>query len=174
MHLEVDLETVDTEPTSGIISIGAIGFDNDGIHLDKIFYKRTKPLKTDSFSFDTFLFWLDQSEEARSEFTKARKEDFLPISTALQEFSYFFKSNNFKTIWAHPAKFDIVILETMYQKLDMHIPWERNQVRDDLTILKLADIRIEKDSQSHNALVDATRQAEALIKAVKKLGVSLA
>lgn len=180
-NLMVDLESLDTKPTSAITSIGAVFFDENGI--GRTFYRRVNPQSCVdlglTISLDTIFWWMEQNEDARAELIKAYKEG-LSIQQALTKLSnfireefYFNKSTDINSlrIWGNGATFDNVILKNAYEACYMRTPWG---FRGDMcyrTIKNLyPDVPFKRSGTAHNALDDAISQAKHLIKIGEFMG----
>jgi hypothetical protein len=129
----VDLETLDTRPTSVILSIGAVLFDARGGQPSKRPYYRVLKLQSQlnrgrTVSESTLLWWADQSEAARAEvFRPAGRSH--PVE-ALQDLAAYLKPA--RRVWAQGP--DYVILTDMARQLGIKMPWAYNSVRDVRTI----------------------------------------
>ncbi len=163
----IDLETLDTEPTSTILTIGAQGFSlANGVMTDVTFYKR---LNIDSqadrtINDDTVNWWGKQSEAAQEE-ALGDGDDRVDIETALKELSKVCWKH--KEIWANGTTFDIVILENAFKQYGVPIPWKFWQVNDARTVYKLVPQVGRQSGNTHNALEDCVNQIELLFKATK-------
>jgi len=154
----IDLETMDTTPTSVILSIGVQMFDPVKGKLGPALYCRldrhTQPGRTSSE--DTMEWWSKQSAGARQEAFGG----IVPLPKALDALKGFLPDNCI--VWGNGPHFDISILEDAY---DVSPPWEYNAVKCMRTIVGLApELRkdIVRSGTHHKALDDATHQAKVV------------
>jgi oligoribonuclease (3'-5' exoribonuclease) len=136
MDLMVDLETLDTENTAALISIGAVVFDPETSFVDD----RTFHVNVDwdsatshgTFSESTINFWERQSEEAQAALFEPAQID---LKTAIQQFDDYVKSWKPKPrfIWGNSPRFDISILLHAYNAVGMekfpYLFWKEMDVR---------------------------------------------
>jgi exodeoxyribonuclease VIII len=123
----VDLETMGTDSTACIISIGAVRFrmglreDQDTIRDEsRSFYARLdtdeQRVKGRTVSPDTMAWWSEQSEEARAVFDEEPEG----VRDALDRFSQFCKGA--KRVWGNGNMFDNAILRSIYADYDRDYP----------------------------------------------------
>ncbi len=138
-HIMLDLETMDTKPTAAIAAIGAVAFDLTTGTLGKQFYQRvdieSSQQRGGTIGANTVKWWLRRSAEARSEVVA---DNAVSIEWALNEFSCFILRNNtLQTvdnsqwcirkgvrIWAQGTDFDLPIITTAMQRINMQVPWD--------------------------------------------------
>lgn len=168
MHLMIDLETLGTETRSVILSAGYCVFDpalydpkdpkailNSGhVFLDveaQLYLRRT-------VSWNTIEWWMGQSEEARSQFfDELRRYDPSELFVILEAL---FGQYSFEGVWAHGSTFDITMLQTLAEDLDVKVPWDFRIIRDTRTLFATADAGTpHKPTVKHNAMEDAIAQA---------------
>ncbi|MGC1062856.1 3'-5' exonuclease [Pantoea agglomerans] len=169
-NLMVDLETMGNGTYAPVVSIGAVFFDpasgetgdefQVNISLESSMRHRARP------DASTIMWWMGQSEEARSSLLENPTE----LSTALSRFNDFiFENTNskFVQVWGNGASFDCVILRSAYQMTGQNPPWNWWNDRDVRTIVELGkaigfdpkrDMPFE--GTRHNALADAIRQVK--------------
>ncbi len=164
-HLMIDLETMGSRPTSAIVAIGAVFFNESG--LGDRFYCTVdlESCMKSGLTVDggTIMWWLKQSEEAR----KALYDDPKPLERALLRFADFYASraNKNTRVWGNGADFDNAILSNAYQAAASHAPWPYWANGCYRTIKSLnPNIKHERKGTHHNALDDAIYQAEHLRK----------
>jgi len=171
----IDLETLDTIPSTTILTLGAVKFDpfnfsepHSELYIKFDIDEQDRLGRTTSES--TLNWWGTQpahiQEEAFSE------NDRVSVATALKEVTKFVL--NVDQVWVHGIGFDSVILEDIYRQTGTPIPWNFWQVRDSRTLFSLLDKDPRKDMQQdlHNALADAYFQAKGVQVAFNKLGLS--
>ena len=110
----IDIETVDTKPTAGILSIAAVPFEiwsGRTHHLP--FYNMLDIHKQiadgRTMSLDTMLWWNKQSEKARNEAFSGTK----PLHHSLADLRLFIKEKCTEDVrvWANSPSFDLAILK---------------------------------------------------------------
>lgn len=171
-HIMVDLETMGTENDAAIISIGAVEFGIDSISRE--FYRVVNLQSCMDIGLtvtpSTIQWWMDQSEEAKAVF----HEEPSSIGLALEEFAGWVDCGLYDKrelcVWGNGAVFDNVILATAYRVLDLKKPWTYKgdmcyrTARAAYPHIEAADW---DGNIPHNALHDATYQANHLIKIAK-------
>jgi DNA polymerase III epsilon subunit-like protein len=168
VKIMLDIETLGTQPTSAIVSIGAVRFGRDQIY--EKFYRRVD-LKSSVqngmvIDPDTIIWWLGQSEESRGEITN---KDRITLNQALMDFSRWIEplasEHGDVEIWGNGATFDNVIVSEAYRLCQMKKPWRFSGDRCYRTIKNLfPEILLERVGNHHNALDDAESQAVHLMK----------
>jgi hypothetical protein len=190
-HVMVDLETWGTGNMARIISIGAVLFDPlipfDGQDYES-FYCAIDPTLVDIGVIDakTIMYWMGETmDEARKAWLKDEKSN---LVEALYGFSEWMKWNKHRRLWSNGAVFDIVILRNTFEKVAMDVPWNFRDERCFRTIKNMANnvtwevprAKVKKGPDGvdivpirHNALADATWQANALLHIAHNLRFSL-
>ena len=170
-HAMIDLETLDTIPSSKIVAIGAVIFDPryGKISDDKFYVLVDHKLQTGdrTSSPDTVKWWKSQSPEVRKQLKGTTS-----LADALEDLS-FWLPNDCK-VWGNGATFDISILEDAYRQLNIDIPWKFWNVRDCRTVLDMYEsarggFNKKSGGTLHNALDDAYYQAQYITMMWKKL-----
>jgi len=170
MDIMIDLETLATTPDAAILSIGAVKFDpwSNNINFEN-FYCRVDidscnrlGLRTDN---STIEWWSKQSKEAQEEaFSPDGRIDIVDAMNQLYKFCW-----GSKHVWSHGAAFDIVILETIFRKLEKTTPWKYYEVRDTRTLFDLGIDPCQPKTLKHHALEDARNQAVGVQNIFKQL-----
>lgn len=170
----IDIETLDTENTAVIASIGAVVFDFNAVVYEE-FYKRVDVVscteKGMTISAETVEWWMKQTVEARKEIFVTTPRD--PIQKALEDLKSFLSkwTNKETTIWAKSPSFDLAILRNAYKRLNLEFPipfWMERDVRTLVNIFPYE--RADKvEVASHHALDDARIQVRACCTAYKRL-----
>ena len=177
-NIMLDLETWGTKPGSVITSIGAVVFNDDAIQKGEFesFYYRINPKScTDAglaIDPDTVLWWMKQSDKARSEFELSS----FHIEVALAHFSHFCLAGREgePVLWGNGATFDNALLRAAYEACGIVPPWSPFHDRCYRTAKSYRpDIKMARTGTHHNALDDARSQAEHLIRIHKAMGVSV-
>jgi hypothetical protein len=131
----------------------------------KTFYKRIdiescKVLDLD-IDKNTLKWWKEQSREARFEvFENKDRECIKDVLLSLTDFI-----KNCKNVWANSPNFDCVIIENVYKKLNLEIPWKFWNLRDTRTVYALANLGLKdfcSKNTAHNALEDCYSQIKCL------------
>ncbi len=158
----LDLETLGNAPGSVIVSIGAVKFGGGQI-LDT-FYRCIdaescvrQGLRMDT---STVLWWMKQGDEARAELNKPAED----LAKVLLAFSQWLDPNTPAEIWGNGATFDNVLLAEAYVACGMRRPWKYSNDRCYRTVKALhPHILLSRTGTHHNALDDATSQAQHLM-----------
>ncbi len=167
MDVMLDIETLDTAPTSSILSIGACVF-NDLAVTDERFYivvdrKSCRHLGlTESQS--TIEWWERQGEKAQRVFS----DNNTSILEALSEFSKWLGSLGeiwSIKMWGNGPDFDNVILANAYTRAGIDLPWRFYNNRCHRTAKAMFDVpgvtySLPRAGVHHNALDDAVYQAQ--------------
>ena len=158
----VDLETLSTHSNACIVSIGAVLIEN--LEIVDTFYTNVNGVDGKKAGLhvekDTLDWWQEQPKEIRD----AWQRDPQPLDTALDSFSNFYGGSG--SIWGYGANFDVVILESAYRALGKDIPWKFWDIACLRTLMNVLDKRLPK-ANNHNALDDATAQANMLLEILK-------
>lgn len=164
-HCMIDLETLNTDPDSVILSVGACKFDP---------YTKIQPwagvlwrldindqlAQGRTVSDSTLEWWSRQDaeirEEAFSELARITTQEFM---TQLNRYLV-----GMDKIWCQGPQFDMVILEDLYRRNGVQKNWAYWQICDSRTVFGLmpSDPRKSIQTQLHNAQADAYYQALAL------------
>lgn len=174
----VDIETLSTDPTAVILSIGAIKFKRKG-ELKKLedmdrFYTRVSRESCEVLGMhtdhSTVEWWGRQDESVRYEALE-NPEDRLPIKEALKKFSEWVGKSNY--IWGHGDDFDCVVLNQAYKICGQPVPWKFWNTRDTRTLFDIAGIRnadLPKNDK-HHPIHDCYRQIVGVNKSLSALNL---
>lgn len=174
MHVMLDLETMGNSGQSPIIAIAAVVFDETGVY--EKFYTQVQlesnlsvGLRPDA---STILWWLEQSDDARSAF---RNNKIAPtLVEALSNFAEWFHDVGGEQVWGNGAVFDNGILGNAYRAVGIVQPWKFWNDRCYRTVKSLyPNVTLERVGTHHNALDDAESQAQHLIKISLENGFEL-
>jgi hypothetical protein len=159
-NVMIDIETLDTAPTSIILSIGAVYFDSIG--LGKEFYQPVTLASQENrtWSASTLLWWMTQNEEARK--AAYLNESAISLYNALQELGSFIESSD-NLIWTNGPDFDATILQDAYRQLGLVVPWKYSNNRCYRTFRSFHKEILITRLDAHNALADAKYQALHMI-----------
>lgn len=183
IHFMVDIESLDTKPTTHIASIGCCKFNPSVINdFDREgFYQvvSTVPGKLNgTAAIETAVWWLKQSTSANVIFRSPGRE--LPV--VLELLTRYLEKHapdiRERVIWANGDKFDVAALEDAYRRCGMEVPWRYNAarclrtLRESLVQIGLTPPDTEKEP-AHNALTDAIVQSRWVQKAFATLRENL-
>lgn len=168
----IDMETLDTAPTTVILTIGAVRFDPRGTGIiERIELRPTMDEQTDVYnrtiSDATLEWWSKQSPEAINEaMGDTNRISYKECMERLYKFCW-----NRDKIWSNGSVFDIVIAESAFKELGMQIPWSFWNIRDCRTIYDLAGVSLKDGGHvtTHKAVEDAEWQAIKVQHAYQKL-----
>lgn len=174
-HAMIDIETLDTEDTAIILSIGVCKFDpytNQEPHARELWLPSLEEqFKLDRTTSESTLEWWSKQdpkilERALSETGRQ------PCINILKEMNKYFVG--VEQIWAQGVLFDINIIENLYGMLDLHTNWAYWQISDSRTIFNMMPKDPRKDIQQdlHDAAADAYYQAICVQKTFAQFGVT--
>ena len=169
MKAMLDLETLSARSNAGIIAIGAAVFSETEVFPNS-YYVTVDPESCEKVGLDvsasTFVWWMQQSEEARAQF----KTKGLPLHTALEGFTNWCLDNNVDEVWGNGADFDCVILGNAYDACGMKKPWSYSKNRCFRTLYSRVPKNVREElwakhaiGTHHNARDDALRQANIAV-----------
>jgi len=170
----IDMETLDTQTSTVILSIGAVTFDPlsnkiiDSIEIKPSIEEQTEVYNR-TISEDTLAWWAKQSIEAQdAAFSDEGRVSYKEAMQQLAKFSF-----GHQSVWSNGSIFDIMIAESGFRELKISIPWQFWNIRDCRTIYDIAGVSL-KDKKyasktTHNALEDAIHQANVVQDAYQKL-----
>ena len=159
----IDLETLATSPDAAILTIGAVKFDPFGDDINdprcEKFYVRVDLDSCDRIGLvtndDTIAWWANQSKEAQDEaFSEDNRIDVVDAFNQLYKFCW-----GAKRVWSNGSGFDIVICETVFNRIGKAVPWKFWQSRDCRTAFDLGIDPNRPPVLKHHALEDAWNQA---------------
>lgn len=182
-HVMIDLETMGKTSTAAIVSIGAVAFDPAAGTLGESFYRKVdlQDCLDAGLTMDasTVEWWLKQSEAARAALAAAGTGLF----SALHDFWFWLDAAapdiDTRIVWANGASFDFAILANAFRAADCADtpPWHFWNERCARTLMALArDLYGYKKPKpagtAHNALDDATFQAQIVMDILAKLSAT--
>lgn len=159
----IDLETLGTVPDGVIVQIAAVKFNivTRKVYYDHFLHNIEAQSCIDagmSLNVDTILWWMGQSQEARSIFANS---DRIKIGQALSLFNHWYDSDT-QRIWCHTT-FDYPILNNAFLATGIQPKYSHYIFRDLRTIVDLANVDYrsrERKGVHHNALNDCLFQIE--------------
>ena len=173
-HGTIDLETIDTSPSATVLSLGAVKFnplDTSEPHSE--LYLKINIDEQDALgrtaSDDTIEWWGKQDPAIMEE--AFDQTGAVSVEEALRQISKW--GVGVDTLWGQGYGFDYTILEDMFRKAEMHIPWNFWIIRDSRTLFGCCQTDPRKAMQNnlHNALADAYFQSKAIQIAYNELGL---
>ena len=175
-HLMIDIETLDTKPSSIVLSIGGCLFNSTpcGLNIGECIYLELDTKRQEevgrTLSLDTVLFWSQQSpglEQLKSQNN--------PIENSLEDLRHFIVRNQVTDVWSKPPHFDLVILESLFSDFGIDFPPKFRSWRDVNTVQLIRKglhmPKIEFIGTQHHALDDAQHQARIVGNTLLQLGV---
>ena len=167
----VDLETMGSGPTAAIVSIGCVPFDRESltVGLDEFYtvVDLESSLKAGlTAESSTILWWMMQSEEARTElFSRRRAQLYEALSALRYWMAGLVPAKNDRKVWGNGAAFDNVILSSAYKAVGLETPWNFWNDRCFRTMKnEFADVPLpDRSGLHHKAVDDARYQAECLV-----------
>lgn len=174
--VSIDLETLGTKPNSPVLSIGATAYNlESGIFaVFEAFFDLDEQFKLGRVpSHDTFLWWLQQSEEARMDVVGRKFKSVETIEAAFNDWwasvaatvkpdSMYVSSNG--------NDFDLPILDTLFKDpiFNKGKNFRRKICWRGLAILYRGEFEYPKDEIRHSASGDAISQAKAHLMLMEK------
>jgi len=161
-NIMIDLETLGTTADAAILSIGAVRFDLETGMLDENFY-RVVSFESQSnrvLSRDTLIWWMQQAPEAAQVFTHQPKS---ALEDVLRDFAAWVRGMGSVHAWSNGADFDLPMLTHAFEQCGIKQPWQPYHGRCYRTYKNLPcarNIKVIRRGEHHNALDDATYQAE--------------
>jgi len=155
INVMVDIETLDTERTAVILSIGAC----------------TMAPFTDTLTFYEEIMIVGQEARTQSQSTidwwktgsNYPGQGIRTLPAVLTSFSRYLSSLRAEPIiWCKGTDFDVAILAHAYKQFGIEVPWKYNSVRDFRTMKKLFPVTSTPNPNAHHALGDALHQAAEL------------
>jgi 3' exoribonuclease, RNase T-like len=162
----IDLETLDTDLTSQVLSIGACKFNENGI-IDK-FYINLKIKEGAAFGFtiskETLKWWKEQRQEVIDSAIK----NAVGYVDGVDAFLNWYGDYSMPT-WSNGADFDIPIMKHHFTVLQKTIPWKYKHTRCYRTTTALLGdlVPIQRTGMAHCSVDDSVSQTEHLIQILK-------
>lgn len=169
-HLMIDIETLGNKSFSVITSVAAVQFDIETGKTGEEFYERINidnSLKNGlNVDGDTLRWWFKQSKEAQKEFSDY---DGVNVTEFCDKFDRFFLESILTEtkIWGNSNRFDLGLLDNMYESVGRSYPWNFRHERDVRTIVSFApEIKANCvfNGVPHNAVDDCKYQIEYVSK----------
>lgn len=173
----VDLETMGSGPNAAIVAIGAVAFNPGKGLMGSRFYRvidlESAVLMGGQIDPATVMWWLKQSDEARSALVKSGST--MNMAVVLREFTNWMAAAADNAdrvrVWGNGASFDNVILASAYRMAGLSQPWKYWNDRCYRTVkAQYPNIQMVRQGVHHNALDDAVSQASHLIEMMRGEG----
>ena len=189
-HIMLDFETLSLKDNATLLSLGACVFDTEfGVSVNT-FYAAIDPRTQPGRDVDagTALWWMEQSDEARSRITLAVKDAdrlnevdpepeavynairdnaALPIMHVALAFAGWLEQYPTAEVWGKGAR-DHIWLQTMFDYCGLKNPVLHRLQRDYRTLAELFPaVKHTRAGVAHDALADAVYQAEHAVKLLK-------
>lgn len=164
----IDTETLDTTPSSVILSIGACRFDQYSEDIEDSAFYAVVDIQQQidlgrTISADTLRFWMQQPAAAKEVFFS---KEAVPLEEALLGLREWIDPRRETRPWSMGAGFDLPILEHAYRSFGVEAPWlfwkaccMRHQ--KNLPNAKIVYDNVPRMGVHHNAMDDAIHQARA-------------
>lgn len=167
----IDIEGLSLKSDSIIAQIACCEFNFDRIGALSMFFTNVDVISCEKLGMrsdaDTFLWWMQQSDEVRAELVSQINAQ--ALHTALDCLSGYIKETASDPddieVWAKGPKYDLAVLETGYHLTGLPCPWKYNQWCDVRTAIRL--FNGESPKGVHNALADCHIQIQALQRAIR-------
>lgn len=164
IEIMIDLETLGTEPTAVVASIGAIAFDIDNnMILDKFSANLEIQPQLDAgrtISASTIEWWMKQDHQARAVFNERKDEN------GVKNFVNWVKAQKKEGedlyIWGNGPSFDVPIVQSLIKSQGLEVPWPYYNVNCLRTFRRFMGNNEKVKSMvgvKHNAVDDAENQA---------------
>src|ERR1044072_8775853 len=153
--LMLDIESLDVGPRSVVLQIALYGLDPDEGRLleDNVWsFFPIQPqldlIQPRTISAKTLLWWMQQSDEARSVFERNVGDDFESLGVLMRHLTREFRrmvGDRDYELWARGPDFDVTNVVSLYRDCGMEAPWNQDQnyhkVRDLRTLMASAGLR---------------------------------
>lgn len=161
-HVMIDIETLGTNPSAPVVSIGAVCFDKNGL-IGPEFYAECSiesAVKGAKLNMSTIVWWLKQADAPRLKLANASGTS----NEMWQAFVAWFP-NRVEGVWGNGATFDNVLVREALKREKIKCPWQFWSDRCYRTVKSMyPKVEMERVGDHHNALDDAKSQACHLIK----------
>lgn len=170
LHAMIDIETMDTEVTAVVLSVGVLVYDPLTIRRDTLdscpraYFSldiRSQLERGRTIGGDTMVWWSQQSAEARSVFTEQPK---LPPAFTLGEIAGIMDQYKVQNVWGNGVDFDNAIINSLAKSFGVTKPLNYKHNRCFRTLRAMFKQHIPDHATMpmgthHNALDDAIYQA---------------
>lgn len=164
----LDLETLGVIPSSIVLSVGIVIFDEKYEIIDKKVWvlNKEEQLKLGrTYNKQTIEFWKDQPEEAKEQFNS---KYVYKIDDFKTDFFNFVSKFNIDSVWTSAPVLDVGCLQTIYGDGD-YLPWKYNQIRCLRTIRDYMNGFPTRKNIHHDCIDDCIYQIECLKKSINDM-----
>lgn len=166
MNIMLDLETLDTAPSTVILSIGLAAFTDTELGETRYFVPSMQEQITlgRTVSASTIQWWMGQNSAAKKVFEEQKRTTSKNLADVLSGVAFFIEKYPDVKVWSYGANFDVPILQHAFEQMGMKLPWKYPNVR---CLRTFCDERKAPYRQNfgvaHNAVDDAISQAKHVI-----------
>jgi hypothetical protein len=173
-HAMIDIETLDTGPSSVVLTVGACKFDPHSSEppTEKRLWRpevEDQLQQGRTASEETLEWWAKQDQGVReSTFTETGRISVIEFFKDLNKYLV-----GVDKVWCQGPQFDMVILEDLYKQYQHHCNWAFWQIMDCRTIFNMMpkDPRKAVQKNLHSADDDAYWQAVCVQQCYQAFGV---
>ena len=159
------------------MSIGFVPFDRESLTVSQDEFYTVVDLESSlkaglTAESSTILWWMMQSEEARTElFSRRRAQLYEALSALRYWMAGLVPAKNDRKVWGNGAAFDNVILSSAYKAVGLETPWNFWNDRCFRTMKnEFADVPLpDRSGLHHKAVDDARYQAECLVEILRSV-----
>ncbi len=191
-----DLETLDTEPSAVVLSVGAVIWETGQMPDDGPLqwqvrkmdgqFMRTLNIQSQvergrTMSERTLLWWMQQDADAQAEAFASVRTPIHQVMQQFDDFAQFGKDLGVNAYWASPSTFDFPIWESLSKMAGIEEPWHYRQVRDVRTVVAEASYSANSHKptvpihgKAHQPVTDCMWQIDLLTAARNKIGRRIA
>jgi hypothetical protein len=176
LDVMIDLETMGTNAMAPIVQIAAVLWETDNGVVQQTFQTHVSLSDELKYGFrpdaGTIMFWMEQSEEARSALVKGQLRA-KPTKQMLTDLSLWFFKHKLErsVVWTNGPSFDSTILASHYRKFNEDLPWSFWNDRCFRTLMSELSFNPKNEPRTgvhHNALDDCLHQIKCIQKARNK------
>lgn len=169
-HYMIDLETMGIRPTSAVVSIGIVRFNQE--ELLETFYTPVSLANCYelgmTFDQSTVDWWARQSVEARAAWQVENAPTVQEALTKMVAWMGQFGHVKQNAVWGNGVDFDIVLLNHMFNLIEADAPWMYYNHHCFRTMRNMFEVSVmPRQGTYHNALDDAVTQAQHLQRILK-------
>lgn len=172
----VDVETIGTSPNCIVLSAAFCTFDMDGDSFKSLFecsFNLSDQIaKNRLIEPDTLVWWLREDSELLRTLLRNSLQYQESLKDTLLNINAFFErniDNKSWYVWSKGAKFDLPILESLYNDFNVDFPWKnkRNE-RCARTYMSLDSNECIQNTHKHNPFEDCLVQIKSVQNIYKK------
>ncbi len=164
----IDIETIDTRVTAGILSIAVVAFEpgvSTGLRrMSRLGIDEARRHGTESRA--TLDWWQEQPPAVRNaQFYPSQSDKIGPILERLSEWLVLAAGDAEPVVWAWGVSFDIAILAHQMDRASIPTPWGRWNIVDARTICRYMGVKkddLEFLGKPHNPMDDCVHQIRLL------------